>query len=203
MGRPPGQLGEDTRKAILVAAREAFAKLGFERATNAEIAAAAGVTAAAMYRHYASKLDLYGAAVRDASAVLLPTLRTAVADQESVRAAFRAMLGAMRSFDDTQLSAARFLSELPVEMQRHPRISKQVLEEPGEIFALYTKLVESGVRTREISADKAPRAVSVLIATFMGVAAYTRTLGPVFGEQAIMGFIDLVDGQLFRALGEH
>jgi AcrR family transcriptional regulator len=199
LGRPPGQSGEDTRRAILAAARDSFARNGFEGATNGEIASAANVTSAAMYRHFDSKAELYAAAVHDALADLIPRLRQAVTKQPSVRGAFAALLGVVRSFDEQQLSSVRFLSALPSEMQRHPEIAKRMLADPGEVFTIVNQLVESGVRSGEISRAKAPRVVSVMIATFMGVSAYSNTLGPSFAEHAIAGLVDLIDGELFTS----
>jgi AcrR family transcriptional regulator len=197
LGRPPGQLGEDTRQTILHAARQSFASLGFERATNADIASAANVTSAAMYRHFASKADLYAAVVHDALADLIPRLREAVAKQSSVRAAFAALIGVLDSFDERQHSAARFLSSLPSEMQRHPQIAERMLADPGAVFRIVNELVESGVRKREIPRAKAQRVVSTMIATFMGVSAYSNALGPSLAKHAIAGLIELIDGELF------
>lgn len=201
LGRPPGQSGEDTRRGILAAARQSFARNGYEGATNSEIAAAANVTSAAMYRHFESKADLYAAVVHDALADLIPRLRQATSKQPSVRAAFAALLGVLRSFDEQQHGSVRFLSTLPSEMQRHPEIAKRMLADPGEVFTIVNELVESGVRTGEISRAKAQRAVSAMIATFMGVSAYSNTLGARFAEQAIAGLVDLIEGGLFTVCG--
>jgi hypothetical protein len=56
-----------------------------------------------------------------------------------------------------------------------------------------------GVRSGEITRDKAQRVVSVMIATFMGVSAYSNALGPSFSQHAIAGLVDLINGQLFDA----
>jgi AcrR family transcriptional regulator len=197
LGRPPGRLGEDTRRVILRAAREAFGRLGFERTTNSEIAAAANVTAAAMYRHFASKADLYAAVVHDAISELIPKLHEAVASQSSVRAAFRALISVVNSFDEQQHATARFLSSLPSEMQRYPQLAERMIANPGEVFNIVTELVEKGVCTGEIARAHAQRAISVIIATFMGVSAYSNALGPSFAQHAVAGYISLLDGELF------
>jgi AcrR family transcriptional regulator len=200
LGRPPGKLGEDTRRVILLAARETFGRLGFERATNVDIAAAANVTAAAMYKHFESKADLYAAAVHDALGELIPKLRELVAKQPSVRSAFRALVSVLDSFDEQQRATARFLSSIPSEMQRHPQVAERMLSNPGEVYTIVTELVEMGVRKGEISPEKAPRMVSVMIATFMGLSAYSNTLGPSFTRHAVAGLIDLLDGELFAPM---
>lgn len=61
-GRRPG--GEDTRGAILAAARGAFAQHGFRGATIRGIASRAGVDPALVHHYFGSKEDLFGAAIR-------------------------------------------------------------------------------------------------------------------------------------------
>jgi AcrR family transcriptional regulator len=181
----------------LIAARSCFASVGFERATNQDIAAAAGVTAAAMYRYFDSKPDLYIAVVRDAMREILPGIRAVLTNAPGVKAAFRSLLQLVAPANPSAQSAMRFLGGVPAEMQRHPQVAKRMLADPGEIFAAVTELVAAGVRSGEISRDKTQRTVSVMIATMMGMSAYANTLGPELGSEAIAGFIDLIENRLF------
>jgi AcrR family transcriptional regulator len=199
IGRPPGQLGEDTRRSILAAARESFVRLGFERATNTEIALAANVTTAALYRHFESKAALYAAVVHEALQELIPRLREAVARQSSVRAAFRALIEVLERLDEQQLGVARFLSSLPMEMQRHPQVAELMVADPGEFFSIISDLVAVGVHSGEIPRDKGQRVVPVMIASFMGISAYAGALGRSYSAHAIAGLVDLINGELFAA----
>ena len=52
---------EQTRRAILAAARASFAEHGFAAASTTTIAGAAGVTRGALYHHFAGKTDLFRA----------------------------------------------------------------------------------------------------------------------------------------------
>jgi len=63
MGRPP----RISREQILDAARHAFSARGFAATTLAEIAAALGVTPAAILRHFDSKQELFRAAMSSRS----------------------------------------------------------------------------------------------------------------------------------------
>jgi AcrR family transcriptional regulator len=60
-GRRPG--GEDTKGAILEAARSCFAARGFHAATIRGIAAEAGVDPALVHHYFGTKEDLFGAAL--------------------------------------------------------------------------------------------------------------------------------------------
>jgi TetR/AcrR family transcriptional regulator len=77
--------GEDRRRQLLKAAIESFALKGFSGTKTKDIAAAAGVSEAILFRHFASKEDLYHAILdaregRDAKGGLLQELQ-ALADK--------------------------------------------------------------------------------------------------------------------------
>ena len=62
----PGQ-GDTTRTALLAAAREVFTAEGYRAATVDGIAAAAGFTKGAFYRHFPSKAAAYAAVMEEAA----------------------------------------------------------------------------------------------------------------------------------------
>lgn len=57
----PRMSGSDRRNQLVEAALEVFARKGFEGTTTKEVAAAAGVTEAIIFRHFPSKQALYTA----------------------------------------------------------------------------------------------------------------------------------------------
>ena len=59
LGRPIGCEGADTRNRLLVEARRSFATEGFDATTNKSLAKAAGITTAAIYHYFPSKVDMY------------------------------------------------------------------------------------------------------------------------------------------------
>jgi AcrR family transcriptional regulator len=58
--------GQETRARIMTAAAQLFAVRGFEATSTQAIAAASGITVAAIYRHFPSKADLFVAVARQA-----------------------------------------------------------------------------------------------------------------------------------------
>jgi TetR/AcrR family transcriptional regulator len=68
--RPPRMPGEDRRKQLLRVAVESFAQNGFSGTKTKDIAAAAGVSEAILFRHFASKEDLYHAILDEKEAAL-------------------------------------------------------------------------------------------------------------------------------------
>ena len=61
-GRRPGK--QDTREAILAAAREAFAELGYDGASIRQIATGAGVDPALVHHYFGTKEELFVETVR-------------------------------------------------------------------------------------------------------------------------------------------
>jgi TetR/AcrR family transcriptional regulator len=68
--RAPRMPGEDRRKQLLRVAVESFARNGFSGTKTKDIAAAAGVSEAILFRHFASKEDLYHAILDEKEATM-------------------------------------------------------------------------------------------------------------------------------------
>jgi AcrR family transcriptional regulator len=64
MGRIAGVTAEETRERLLATAAEVFARLGYERASIAQISSEAGLSSGAIYAHYAGKAELFVATLR-------------------------------------------------------------------------------------------------------------------------------------------
>ncbi|MEA3076784.1 MAG: hypothetical protein QOF60_1692 [Actinomycetota bacterium] len=69
MSTPPRQLLDRAarREAILLGAAEAFADKGYAATSMEDVAAAAGITKLIVYRHFASKQELYDAVLEQVS----------------------------------------------------------------------------------------------------------------------------------------
>src|ERR1700734_2180280 len=68
--RTPRMPGEDRRRQLLRVAIESFARNGFSGTKTKDIAAAAGVSEAILFRHFASKEDLYHAILDEKEATM-------------------------------------------------------------------------------------------------------------------------------------
>jgi AcrR family transcriptional regulator len=89
---------EQTRQAIVKAARDAFAKHGFAAASTTAIAAAAGVTRGALYHHFAEKTDLFRAVFLEIEHELNETVVGAALAETDSLSAFVAGCGAVLDF---------------------------------------------------------------------------------------------------------
>ncbi len=78
---------EQTRRAIVTAARAVFAEQGYAAASTTAIAAAAGVTRGALYHHFADKTELFRAVFVEIEHELNETvLAAALAESDSLGA---------------------------------------------------------------------------------------------------------------------
>ena len=98
-GRRPGN--QDTREAIIAAAREAFAEKGYDRASIRAIATGAGVDPALVHHYFGTKDQLFLATVNAPidPGEILP--RVLSGDPDDIYTTDRALMDAFR--DDAHL----------------------------------------------------------------------------------------------------
>jgi len=201
LGRPKGSSREETRARLLAAARTAFSTTGYASTTNQEIAQRAGVTAAAVYQYFDSKMDLYLATVKEGIAALSVEYQRATEHATTTRDALRAILACSAAIHERDPSLAAFLSALPVEMRRHPELTAAMIEAPSEIVGIFERAIALGVKSGEIKRADGPRLIALFIACTMGFSLFAAAIpGPSLGA-IIDTFIAVLDGELFDAPG--
>lgn len=154
----------DRRAEILDAALRLFAEKGYAEATNAEIARAAGVTAAALYYYFPNKEELFRAAVREHIGGFIPTLRAITqhgradtGDPESFRSILRAALDFF-----TQEKTKRVLRIVLAEGPRRPEIRQIWIDQITGIMELLAPYLMSAMASGRIRPVD-PRLIFVLL----------------------------------------
>ncbi|MFT6397738.1 MAG: AcrR family transcriptional regulator [Bradymonadia bacterium] len=199
-GRPPGSSAETTRARIVEAARGCFGAKGFGATTNKDIATAAGLTAAAIYRYYDSKLDLYMATVLGALEELEPVLRAAAVGQSSGRAELVAVARAAGRLHAERPYLAAFLSSLPVEMQRNPEIAEAMDTGPDPVSALVASAFDRAERAGELAPGvRVEHAVAMVIACNIGLSLWGAAIQQEPSSDAMEAFALLLSGAVFAA----
>jgi AcrR family transcriptional regulator len=104
---------EDRREQIIEVAVRLFSQKGFRGATTKEIASAAGVNEAIIFRHFATKSELYAAIIdRKANSAELKALRSALAEaiaQSDDRRFFETLAFHLLEFHERDDTAMRLL----------------------------------------------------------------------------------------------
>jgi AcrR family transcriptional regulator len=120
LGRPCQSDAGDTRQRILTEARRAFTTRGYDNTTNREIAAGAGITAAAIYHYFPSKDRLFVAVFEDVQAKVYDAFEAAVARETAFVAQFDAVLDTMLELGDHDPLLAPFVVGVVTEASHHP-----------------------------------------------------------------------------------
>lgn len=190
----------DRRQQLIEAALDVFSRKGFEGATTKEIAAAAGVTEAIIFRHFPNKQALYAAVVQS--------------KRESQE--FETWLADIKSFtgreDDVGLfrEIARVVLRCYREDPRHERVMlyaaleghQQTLIEHRRFSLPIMELLTDYVARRQKAGALKPGPPEAVIAAIAGMAAHYGMMTSFFGfegmladEEMVSAFVNiLMDG---------
>lgn len=169
LGRPAASSSADTRQRILDAARRTFADLGWEVATNRHVADKAGVTGAALYHYFDSKLDMYIAVYDDAQELVAKEFAAASAMSDTFVGQFEAMLDTAHRMNQQDQSLARFLESARVDIDRHPELQKGLKGRRRVGDEIVAGLVETGRATGELADGTEQQATAVIRAILIGL----------------------------------
>jgi AcrR family transcriptional regulator len=150
-GRPLGADGAGTRLKILHSARQVFATTGFERASLKQIAEEAGVTRNAIANYYASKIELYGAALASVHDVVVGRiLDDAKNVTGSVHRRVMAVFESAVAFSQTDETFVRFFVISTADAITHPDLRERALLPIESVRAHVQQLLDSAARAGEI-----------------------------------------------------
>ena len=157
MGRIAGVTADETRDRVLASAASLFAQNGYDGASIAEIAGDAGVTGGAIYAHYASKAELFVAALqRHGSRQVERLLAFDVSGDDTVRMIADRGLSLVRRH---HLDGA-LLVEAIVAAQRHPDVATLLAERFTTREEQLTELLEGAKRTGVVDATVRTEAIA-------------------------------------------
>ncbi|MEH2238992.1 TetR/AcrR family transcriptional regulator [Nostoc sp.] len=118
-----------TRTRLIEAASQVFASLGVQGATTREIARVAGVNEVTLFRHFASKEQLLGAVIKNASALQTEALAHPEAWTQDLKIDLRHYAHLYNTMLEAQEDLIRtFIGEA----KRHPEAAKQVIQEAAK-----------------------------------------------------------------------
>ena len=200
LGRPPASDSVHSRRRILDTARETFAVRGYEGTTNRDIATSAGMTAAALYHYFPSKLDLYLAVLDDVEDAVHQWLLGSVLGHDSFVSAFSAILDEALRLSAEHPSMPAFLGSVRVDARRHVEIGAALAARASETDEIFSELINLGVSTGEIESDRRNE-MSVFV--FSALFGLTDVLGGQRDAQtlAVEAFKSAVSGRLVDQQG--
>ncbi len=199
-GRPPATDSADTWRSIIDNARRLFAVRGYGGVTNKELAAASGITTAALYHYVESKLDLYVAVHRDMQQRVYGRFVEAVEASETFLGQFEGLLEAAHVMNVEDHTLALFVGTVRSDMRRFPEIADRLARADAARDDFFVGIVDTGVATGEIRVEDRER-----MAEFIRVMLIGLTEGASQDTAQHRGAIDairsLLRGELLSAPG--
>lgn len=178
LGRPTQGDAAETRQRIVREAQRAFTTRGYDNTTNREIAAGAGITAAAIYHYFPSKVDLFVAVFLDVQTKVFDAFESAVARHDTFPAQFEAIFDAMFDLSDDDPMLASFVVGVITEASHHPdlRLALGKLPPRQEQFlsGLCLAAQQRGELPESLPVRTAVDAMSGVIGGFARLAVTTR-----------------------------
>jgi AcrR family transcriptional regulator len=149
-----GADGAETRLKILHSARQVFASTGYERASLKQIAEDAGITRNAIANYYASKIELYGAALASVQAVVAgQILDDAKNVTGSVHRRVMAVFESAVAFSQTDETFVRFFVISTVDAITHPELREKALLPIDSVRQYVGNLLATALHAGEIDTE--------------------------------------------------
>jgi TetR/AcrR family transcriptional regulator len=152
---------DERRKQILKSAVKTFSRSNYRAAKTADIATAAGISEALIYRFFPSKKAIFLEILQHISQRILILWQEEVAKEEDATRALRNM--GMRYFERIQ----KHPEELRVQFQAisevsDPAIAKQLRRDHEQYMRFIEKVLEKGVRQGTVRRDLPVKTLAVL-----------------------------------------
>jgi AcrR family transcriptional regulator len=181
----------------VVAARGCFGRNGYDKTINKDIAAAAGITQAAIYHYFPSKRDVFVAAYREMQETTFARFEAVVATETTLVAKVKAMLDLAADMHASDRTLATFTSIAPIEIQRHPDLRKALGDEAATVYRFFQGVLDAS--RSDLRADVDPvSVVNLLVAVTAGFSQFGATArADRSHREAIEALERLVDGTLF------
>lgn len=138
------------REQLLDVAAELFAKNGYARATTAELAKAAGVTEPIIYRHFASKRDLFVDLIRRTAKRTLATWEQHLADAKDPAERLRRLLADNPMVMEEGRVNYRVFLQAITEVE-DPEIQRAVDDHIHELHSFMSREIEKAQNERKVS----------------------------------------------------
>jgi len=144
----------ERRLELVETAVRVFAEGSYRGTTTAEIARAAGVSEPILYRHFASKRDLYFAALDLVWAKARAAWEEAIADAPDVRAGLESMGRRHFGVRDCKTQLAELWVQALSEATEDPELRKYVRKHMREVHDYFASLIRRGQEEGVFHADR-------------------------------------------------
>lgn len=199
VGRPKGSNREATLANILLAARKLFAEKGYTQTTFKDVGKAVGVTHAAIYSYFSSKVELYVATAEHTQALLLPDYIEAMQQGGSLREQFTGILMASAEAHDRDSTITGFLASIPIDIRRHSELAAAMTQVRNATKDALEQMFEEAKRSGELTTNASAEDLMVaLMGGGVGVALMQYGLQRDSLSEVMSVYVDLIESRLFK-----
>jgi len=146
----------ERRQALIDTAIRVFSDGSYRGTTTAEIARAAGISEPILYRHFASKRELYLAALDHVWGNLRAVWAAALADSANVREAFEAIGRSHVSVHDCKFQMAELWVQALSEATEDPELRKHLRTHMREVHDFIADVIRRGQAQGVLNASRNP-----------------------------------------------
>ncbi len=169
LGRPPASSSAETRERIIDVARRCFADHGYEGTTNRKLASDAGITTAAMYHYFDSKLDIYRAVLDEVRERVYQRFATAGRGADTFIGKIEAVYEVAHDLNRSDASLARFLGSSRIDRLRDPELARELGASDARGEQFFEGVVDCGIETGEVGPADREMVISLIRAFNVGL----------------------------------
>lgn len=162
---------EETHSRILAAARECFARDGYDATGVAELCQVAGISKGAFYHHFQTKHDVFVELLRHWLAALDDQLERLRADAASIPDALIAMTGVVRHIYQTKPEELLIFLEFLNKAARDPRLLASAVEPFRRYQDYFAGMIRQGIAEGTLCQVDPDGAARILISMALGLLA--------------------------------
>ncbi|MGB9226533.1 TetR/AcrR family transcriptional regulator [Mycobacterium sp.] len=199
-GRPPAAKADDTRKRIVLAARQVFSERGYDGATFQEIAVRADLTRPAINHYFANKRLLYSEVVDRTNELVVMTGIDRARRETTLMGRMAAFIAVAMEADTQNPSTAAFLATAVLESQRHPELRRAENDSVRISREFLTWAVGDAIKRGEIAPETdVSTTAETLLVVLCGVGFYAGFIGSYEEIETITTSLgQLIGGKLWR-----
>ena len=174
---------EERRRALVDTALRVFSNGSYRGTTTAEIAHAAGVTEPILYRHFASKRDLYLAAIDEAWTRLRQELDEAVASDPDPRAWIPAAARVYVCGREAKLRIAELWMQATVEAGDDPEVQRWLKGHMRDVHRYFADLIRRTQAEGAVHPDRDADAEAWIFVAGGLLGAIGRRVGGLLSDE--------------------
>jgi TetR/AcrR family transcriptional repressor of uid operon len=200
-GRPPAAKADETRKRIVLAARQVFSERGYDGATFQEIAVRADLTRPAINHYFSNKRLLYSEVVDRTNELVVMTGIARARHETTLMGRMAAFIAVAMEADTQNPSTAAFLATAVLESQRHPELRRAENDSVRISREFLVWAVDDAIKRGEIAPDTDVSTMAeTLLVVLCGVGFYAGFIGSYEEIETITTSLgQLIGGKLWRS----